>query len=182
MQYMVLNINIYLTIIKSFIFNNFEKKMDTMYLTPKKINFFNAFKLPVAFIAGVRVKSINSKSCVVVVKHKWINQNPFKSMFWAVQGMAAELSTGALVMDKIHQSGKDISMLVLSNDASFSKKARGRISFACNQGQEIDNIVEKAIKTGKGQTVWLNSKGVNSQNIEVSNFNFQWTLKVKVNS
>mgnify|MGYP000436026347 CR=1 FL=1 len=53
--------------------------MDTMYLTPKKINFFNAFKLPVAFIAGVRVKSINSKSCVVVVKHKWINQNPFKS-------------------------------------------------------------------------------------------------------
>ena len=33
-------------------------------------------------------------------------------MFWAVQGMAAELATGALVMQKIKASGKNISMLV----------------------------------------------------------------------
>ena len=33
-------------------------------------------------------------------------------MFWAVQGMAAELTTGALVMAKINESGKKISMLV----------------------------------------------------------------------
>ncbi len=153
-----------------------------MFLTPKKINVFNIFKLPLVFISGVRVKSINSQSCIVAVKYKWINQNPFKSMFWAVQGMAAELSTGALVMNKIHQSGKDIKMLVLKNDATFSKKAKGLISFSCNQGHEIDATIAKAIKTGEGQTIWLNSKGINSQNIEVSNFNFQWTLKVKMSS
>ena len=100
-------------------------------------------------------------------------------MFWAVQGMAAELTTGALVMKKIRESGKRISMLVANNNATFSKKATGRIFFACYQGQDIDKAIAKTIETGEGQTVWLNSKGINTDGVEVSNFNFEWTLKVK---
>ncbi len=100
-------------------------------------------------------------------------------MFWAVQGMAAELTTGALVMSKIRTSGKKISMLVANNNASFTKKATGRITFTCNEGQLIDNTIEKAISTGEGQTVWLNSKGINNEGVQVSDFNFEWTLKVK---
>lgn len=150
-----------------------------MKLTPRKINTFNMFKLPSVFLTGVRVKTINNETCTVSVKHKWINQNPFKSMFWAIQGMAAELTTGALVMDKIQQGGKNISMLVLNNKASFTKKATGRITFTCSQGHEIDITIAKAIETGEGQTIWLNSIGTNSEGVEVSNFNFEWTLKVK---
>ncbi|SDH90288.1 protein of unknown function [Winogradskyella thalassocola] len=137
------------------------------------------FKLPAAFFTGVRTKELNENSCVVSVKHRWVNQNPFNSMFWAVQGMAAELTTGALVMKKIRGSGKKISMLVASNNASFTKKATGRIMFTCNEGHKIDDAINKAIETGEGQTVWLNSKGVNKDGVEVSNFNFEWTLKVK---
>lgn len=150
-----------------------------MKLTPRKINTFNIFKLPSVFITGIRVKTITDKVCTVTVKHKWINQNPFKSMFWAVQGMAAELTTGALVMDKIQQSGKNISMLVLNNKATFTKKATGRITFSCEQGLEINEAIAKTIETGEGQTIWLNSKGVNSEGQQVSEFNFEWTLKVK---
>jgi hypothetical protein len=150
-----------------------------MKLTPRKINTFNIFKLPAVFLTGVRVKTISNESCTVSVKYKWINQNPFKSMFWAVQGMAAELTTGALVMDKIQQSGKNISMLVLNNKASFTKKATGRITFTCKQGLEVDKAIAKTIETGEGQTIWLNSVGVNSEGIQVSEFNFEWTLKVK---
>jgi hypothetical protein len=150
-----------------------------MKLTPRKINTFNIFKLPAVFLTGVRVKTISNESCTVSVKYKWINQNPFKSMFWAVQGMAAELTTGALVMDKIQQSGKNISMLVLNNKASFTKMATGRITFTCKQGLEVDKAIAKTIETGEGQTILLNSVGVNSEGIQVSEFNFEWTLKVK---
>ena len=80
-----------------------------MALTPSKINKFMMLKLPAAWFTGVRVKEINNGFCVVTVKLKWLNQNPFKSMFWAVQGMAAEMSTGALVMREIQESGKRIS-------------------------------------------------------------------------
>ena len=70
-------------------------------------------------------------------------------------------------------------MLVASNNATFTKKATGRITFKCHEGHKIDEAITKAIDTGEGQTVWLNSIGVNSDGVEVSNFNFEWTLKVK---
>jgi hypothetical protein len=150
-----------------------------MKLTSGKINLFNLFKLPAAYFTGVRVKYIDDIKCVVSVKHRWVNQNPFKSMFWAVQGMAAELTTGALVLGKIKSSGQNISMLVANNNATFTKKATGRITFECTQGQDIDKAVKNAIDTGEGQSVWLNSKGINKEGIQVSEFNFEWTLKVK---
>lgn len=150
-----------------------------MTITPRKINLFNMLKLPAAYFTGIRVKAIGEQSCTVSVKHRWVNQNPFKSMFWAVQGMAAELSTGALVMGKIKSSGRNISMLVLNNKAAFTKKATGRITFVCSDGDKINKAILQSIKTGEGQTIWMQSVGTNSDGVVVSTFNFEWTLKVK---
>ena len=100
-------------------------------------------------------------------------------MFWAVQGMAAELSTGALIILKIKALNQNISMLVLRNEAQFTKKAKGRITFKCIQGLEIDNALQKAIDTGLGQTVLLESEGRDANGDLVSKFSFEWTLKIK---
>ncbi|WP_040251029.1 DUF4442 domain-containing protein [Psychroserpens mesophilus] len=150
-----------------------------MNISPRKLNTFLVFKLPSAFFCGVRTKSLTDDACVVSVKHRWINQNPFNSMFWAVQGMAAELTTGALVMTKIKSSGQKMSMLVTSNNATYTKKATGRIQFTCNQGKAIDATIAKAIETGEGQTILLNSKGINKNGDQVSEFNFEWSIKLK---
>ena len=150
-----------------------------MKITPRKLNVFLLFKLPAAFFTGVRVKYIDNSKCIVTVKHRWINQNPFKSMFWAVQGIAAELSTGALIMLKIKQSGKSISMLVANNNAAFLKKATGTITFECTQGDLVDEAIKKAIATNEGQTIWMQAMGINEDGVEVSTFNFEWTLKLK---
>lgn len=150
-----------------------------MKLTPSKINKFNIFKLPSVFLMGVRVTSITNQACTVTVKHKWINQNPFKSLFWAVQGMAAELTTGAIVMAKIAESGKKISMLVTTNNATFTKKAKGKITFVCNDGALIDAALQKTIETGEGQTLWMQSVGTNTDGVVVSTFNFEWSVKLK---
>lgn len=150
-----------------------------MKITPSKLNSFLMFKLPSAYFCGVRTKFIDDNKCIVSVKHRWINQNPFNSMFWAVQGMAAELTTGAMVMAKIKESDKRISMLVANNNATFTKKATGRITFECIEGHLIDDAIKKTIETGEGQTIWMNAIGKNEDGVEVSNFNFEWTIKVK---
>src|SRR5690554_7843548 len=120
-----------------------------MEFTPSKLNAFLLFKLPSAYFSGVRVKSISEKSCEATVKHKWINQNPFKSMYFAVQAMAAELTTGALVMYQIKKSGKKVSMLVLSNRSSFTKKATGKITFSCDEGHKIEETIKRAFERGE---------------------------------
>ena len=150
-----------------------------MTITPSKLNKYLMFKLPAAYFTGVRTKVLNDNSCVVTVKHRWVNQNPFKSMFWAVQGMAAEFSTGAMMIMKIKDSGKKISMLVTTNNATFTKKATGRITFVCNDGKKVDEALAEAIKTGKGQTLWMQSVGTNEDGVVVSTFNFEWSVKVK---
>jgi len=150
-----------------------------MEFTPLKLNIFLFFKLPSAFWSGVRVKSISKEQCIVTVKHRWFNQNPFKSMYFAVQAMAAELATGALVMMQIKKCGKKISMLVANNNSNFSKKATGRITFTCNDGHLIEEAIKQTIATGEGQTIWMKSVGVNEKREQVSELNFEWSIKLK---
>jgi hypothetical protein len=150
-----------------------------MSLSPSKINTFLFFKLPSAWWSGVRLKKIDETKALVSVKHRWFNQNPFKSMYFAVQAMASELSTGALVMNCIRAKGKPVSMLVANNKATFTKKATGRIYFECLDGKAIAAAIDKTIATGEGQTQWMKSVGKNEDGIVVSEFHFEWTVKLK---
>lgn len=150
-----------------------------MKFTPRKVNLFNLIKLPLAYLGGVRVRTITDTEVVVSIKHRWMNQNPFNSMFWAAQGMAAEMPTGVLVMKAIDNSKRKVSMLVTHQEAKFFKKATGRILFTCKGGNQIKEAIEKSIKTGEGQVVVLTSEGVNENGVVVSTFNFHWSLRVK---
>jgi hypothetical protein len=144
-----------------------------------QISLFTLLRLPSVWLCGIRVTLLEQSFCEAKVKHRWINQNPFNSMFWAVQGMAAELTTGMLLMQEIQISKRKVSMLVLNNKANFSKKAQGRITFSCNSADLITNAIKKLYETDKPQTLWLTSKGMDENNDLVSTFEFEWTLLIK---
>ena len=134
------------------------------------------FKLPAAWLTGVRISSISDTKCEVKVRFKWINQNPYRSMFWAVQGMAAELTTGMLLTKSIQESNTNISMLLIGNKSNFYKKAVGRIKFICEQGEtakELINLTKKNIT----HKAWLKAKGFDETGELVSEFDFEWSCK-----
>jgi hypothetical protein len=143
------------------------------------INRFLLFQLPAAFFTGIRLTELTEQKSVFTVKHRWINQNPFRSMYFAVQAMAAEISTGVLVMRSIQNSAQKISMLVTHQKADFTKKATGKIKFICEDGATIDQVIHKAIQTGEGQELVLRSVGYDEQNVVVSKFEFHWSIKAK---
>ena len=101
-------------------------------------------------------------------------------MYFAVQAMAAELSTGALVMLHIKNSGSKISMLVANNKSTFMKKATGKITFTCNEGHLIDEAIKRTIATGEGQTFWMKSIGTDEKGDKVSELDFEWSIRVKM--
>ena len=137
------------------------------------------FKLPLAYLGGVRVASIEKETAIVNIRHKWLNQNPFKSMFWAAQGMAAEMATGVLVMRGIENIGKKVSMLVINQRGNFTKKATGKIRFECHHGGLVANALEEFNKTGEGRVITMKAEGFNTEGVSVCNFHFEWSLKVK---
>jgi hypothetical protein len=150
-----------------------------MRLTPRNINLFLLVKLPAAFLCGVRLKTISSERAVVSVRHRWISQNPFGSMYFAVQAMAAELSTGSLLLSLIRQSGVDVSMLVRETHSEFTKKATGLITFTCADGQLAADTIGDAIQTGEAVSVTLQSVGTDGSGEVVSTMTFEWNLKTR---
>jgi hypothetical protein len=138
--------------------------------------------LPLAYIAGIRVKELSDARAITTVKYGWLTQNPFRSMYFACQSMAAEMSTGLLVMNHTYNSKPSVSMLIIKNHASYFKKAIGKITFTCNDGNHIMDIIAKTKQTGEGITTDLKSIGVDESGDVVAEFIFTWSIKAKSNS
>lgn len=138
---------------------------------------FLLLKIPIAYLAGLKLSHINDNEASIDVKHKWMNQNPFRSMYFAVQAMAAEISTGLLVFRHIDAKKANVSMLVTNQQAQFTKKATGKINFHCQNGIDIEKTIEKALNSGEGQVVWANSIGTDQTGDVVSSFKFEWSIK-----
>lgn len=138
-----------------------------------------AAQLPAAHFCGVTVADIDDAQCSVSMTHQHANQNPFGSIYFAALAMAAELSTGAMVIRAVDSAAEAISMLVLNQNAHFSKKARGTVRFVCEQGHLISAAIAETLNTREGVTLWLQSVGYDAEGDVVASMNFEWTLKVK---
>ena len=156
-------------------FNKFKNQITS----PIKFKLFTLTKLPMAFFSGLKVVSLEPNAAKVSVRFKWINQNPFKSIYFAVLSMAAELSTGVLAFAQIYKRQPSISMLVVKLEAEFYKKAVGNIVFTCNDGDKVIEAIEETIVTKNGTTAECVSIGTNNAGEEVTKFIFTWSFKSK---
>jgi hypothetical protein len=148
-------------------------------MVPKSaLNIFLLKNLPAAFFSGVRIRDLNKNSCITSVKYSWFTKNPFRSIYFACLSMAAELSTGALAFSAVKEAGLPISMLVVSSSATFEKKARGRILFSCDQGNEFVEIVKK-VEEGEKLILTAHSTGKNEKGEVVARFQFTWSFSKK---
>jgi hypothetical protein len=148
---------------------------------PIKYRLFLLTKLPMAFMAGLKVVSLTEEASAVRVSYKWLNQNPFKSIYFAVLSMAAEMSTGLLAFGQIYKRKPAVSMLVVGLEAKFFKKATGKIVFTCTNGLAIKNAIENSIVTGQSETITAKSIGHNASGELVAQFNITWSFKAKPN-
>jgi Domain of unknown function (DUF4442) len=137
------------------------------------------YSMPMGFIAGLRIKKLTEDSASTTVKSGWINNNPFRSMYFAVLSMAAELSTGVLLIRGTQNSKPATSMLVVKNSASYFKKAVGKITFTCVDGKLITDSINKAKQTGEGVLIETKTIGKDSAGDVVAEFEFTWSIKVK---
>jgi hypothetical protein len=136
-------------------------------------------RLPSAFFAGLKIAHLDADTCTVTVPYKWFTRNPFRSIYFACLAMAAEMSTGALVMNLVYKRQPPVSMLVIHLEAIYAKKATGRIRLTCTDGPAIQSAIQAAITTGEGQTVRARSAGANANGDLVAEFYITWSFKVK---
>jgi hypothetical protein len=134
-------------------------------------------KLPSAIFWRLRIKTISAEKCEVTIPYFWRSQNPFKSIYFAAMAGAAELSTGALCQLVLAGRGK-FSMLVVDFRAEYFKKANEKITFTCNQGIELFELIEGLEINGTGQLMMISS-GKSPSGEEVARFYVTWSFKRK---
>ena len=154
-------------------------RFQQLITNPLKFTFFKIVKLPAAFVAGLRIGKFTAEESIILVKHGWLNQNPFKSMYFAVQLMAAEMSTGLFAVGQTYKRNPVVSMLVINVQGNFYKKATGLISFTCKDGAKIEAIIEECISSGEGKTLICNSIATNENGEVVAEFSVTWSFKSK---
>jgi len=155
---------------------SFQQKM----LNPFFFKLFLFLKLPMAFLAGIKLKELSDNRAVFQMKYKYLNKNPFGSIYFACLSMAGELASGMLAASIAYKSSPKLSMLVVGVKINFTKKAVGTILFECNQGKEILATIQKSIVTGEGQTIDALTVATNEQGDVVAEFVVKWSFKVKV--
>ncbi|MBD2723321.1 PaaI family thioesterase [Hymenobacter armeniacus] len=147
-------------------------------LNPMKLRLFLMRKLPMAWLAGLRLTQLTPESATVTIRYKYLTQNPFRSLYFACLAMAAEFASGIQAMMHV-QAGGPVSMLVVSLQGDFTKKAVGLITFTCLDGPRIAEAVAESRATGEGRVVECVSTGVDEAGDVVAVFRLTWSFRAK---
>lgn len=147
-------------------------------LNPLNLRLFMLRKLPLAWLAGLRLVALTPEAATITIRYKYLTQNPFSSIYFAALAMAAELASGIQAM--LHtQGGGPVSMLVVGLEAGFTKKAVGLIAFTCPDGSAIAQAVAESRATGEGRTVLCTSTGHDEAGDVVAVFHITWSFRAK---
>jgi hypothetical protein len=148
-----------------------------MPFTPFKLNLFLLKKIPIAWLAGIRVKKISDDETVISLKYHWLNQNPFRSVYFGVLIMAGELSTGIPLFTYLKRKNLNMSMLVVAHHSIFHKKATGRITYTFSDYETVKINIDKAVATGESVKFDLKVSAINENGEKVADFSYTWSVK-----
>ncbi len=144
-----------------------------------KQKLFYARHLPLALICGLRLIHLDEQQCKVSAPFNWRTKNPFRSMYFAVQCMAAELSTGAFALLALKQRDASIALIITGMQSQFSKKVQSAVTFTCHDYAKFADAVQKLNHSGDSTEVTATTIGHNAQGDEVARFTFTWSFKMR---
>lgn len=157
--------------------NQKQEKLKLQVTNRLKFGLFMLTKLPMGLLAGMRLRELSTSHCVTSVPFKWLTKNPFKSTYFAVQSMAAELSTASPCLLAVAGHKPSVAFIIVDLKASFHKKATSRVYFTCNDGEKAFDAVNAAIATEEPQLATFKTIGKMNDGTVVSEFEFTWSFK-----
>jgi acyl-coenzyme A thioesterase PaaI-like protein len=134
-------------------------------------------KLPLAAFAGMRVERLDEERCDVSMPAGWKTQNPFKSMYFAAQAMAAEASTGVPAVWFIEQSGAPVASLVTDLNAQFTKRGTHKATFTFEEGAAMRAAIERAAASDQPVVFTAKSVGRQKGGEVIASFAITWSFK-----
>jgi len=103
-------------------------------------------KVPMIFYCKPSVIEISSKSVTLKIPFIRRNRNHLGSMYLGALCVGADITSALLSLSIIKESGKKILPIFKDFKANYYKRAEGDVHFVCNQGDEIQNMIQEVIQ------------------------------------
>ena len=146
-------------------------------LRPWNFRLYLWARLPLAACAGLSLRRLDEAGCTVALPGGWRTQNPFRSMYFAAQSMAAEMSTGAPAMMLAEGASASVSMLVREVRGVFTRRIQGEAEFTFEDLAGMREAVDRAVATGESESFVARSVGRNRDGGAASEFEITWSFK-----
>jgi len=146
-------------------------------LRPWNFRLYLWARLPLAACAGLSLRRLDATGCTVALPGGWRTRNPFRSMYFAAQAMAAEMSTGAPAMMLAEGASASVSMLVREVRGVFTRRVLGAAEFVFDDLAGMRDAVDRAVASGESESYVARSLGHAGDGVTASEFEITWSFK-----
>ena len=110
------------------------------------LRMFGLFKIPLIFFVGPRVVEMGPERCVLRIPLGWRTRNHLGGMYFGTLATGADCAGGLAAMQRIRETGANVSLIFKDFHAEFLKRAESDVLFTCTEGANIAAHVDVAAK------------------------------------
>ena len=111
------------------------------------LRLFGWLKIPLLASVRPSVVELGDTRCVVRIPLRRWSKNHLGSMYFGALAIGADCAGGLLAMDQIKRSGKQVSLVFKSFQATFLKRPESDVYFICEGGLAIRDQVRRTLES-----------------------------------
>lgn len=137
------------------------------------------FKIPIIAFMKPKVLELNKKRSVVRIKLNRRTKNHLGAMYFGALTVGAELTCALKAVELVFLKKKPVNFLFKDFKADFLKRAQGDVHFICEQTQDVEDLIEKALKTGDREEALIKGQAYEAGQMNEPIMTFELTLSLK---
>jgi acyl-coenzyme A thioesterase PaaI-like protein len=137
------------------------------------------FKIPLIAYVKPRLIVLDDQQVKVSIRLRRRTKNHLNSMYFGALAVGADVAAGMHVFYFCDQFKVQPAFAFKSMKAEFLKRAESNVTFRCEEGELIRQMVEAAIDSKERQNRMVQVKAFDLQHEMVASFEMEVSLKVK---
>jgi acyl-coenzyme A thioesterase PaaI-like protein len=114
-----------------------------------KLRAFGMLKIPLVFFCSPRLVEMSDEAVELVIPLNYRTKNHLGSMYFGVQAVGADVAGGLIAMNRIMETGNQVSLVFKDFRAEFLKRPEGDVHFRSVDGLKVRALVDRAIASGE---------------------------------
>ena len=123
--------------------------LNPLQIANLRLSAHSFLKIPLLFFCRPKIIEMNERRTEIRIKLSRRTKNHLNSMYFGVLAVGADVAGGLACYDKIMKSQKNVSLIFKDFKADFLKRPEGDVHFICEDGLEVDRLLEETITTGE---------------------------------